>query len=159
MESFVNNAKRFLETKDEFGTFDKYIWQFVSYKTVVNRYRNWDEIPATSRESEEMGRGLKKRGFIFVGPTICYAFMQSVGMFSDHVVMCFRQRTVRGLILCLLWSCLEDRHHEKNQVKSLAFISADRIRGAICEQKVCAVILMKKLVSCTLQTAEIKNSL
>ena len=97
VESFVNNAKRFLEIKDEFGTFDRYIWQFVSYKTAVNRYRNWDEIPSTSRESEEMSRDLKKRGFTFVGPTICYAFMQSVGMFNDHVVTCFRHKELRGV--------------------------------------------------------------
>ena len=95
VESFVNNAKRFLEIKDEFGTFDKYIWQFVNYKTAVNRYRNWNEIPSTSRESEEMSRDLKKRGFTFVGPTICYAFMQSVGMFNDHVVTCFRHKELR----------------------------------------------------------------
>ena len=97
VESFVNNAKRFLETKDECGTFDKYIWQFVNYKTTVNRYRNWNEIPPTSRESEEMSRDLKKRGFTFVGPTICYAFMQSVGMFNDHVVTCFRHKELRGV--------------------------------------------------------------
>ena len=97
VESFVNNAKRLLEIKDEFGTFDKYVWQFVNYKTTVNRYRNWNEIPATSRESEEMSRDLKKRGFTFVGPTICYAFMQSVGMFNDHVVTCFRHKELRGV--------------------------------------------------------------
>ena len=92
VESFVNNAKKFMEAKDEFGTFDEYIWQFVNYKTVVNKYRNWSEIPSTSRESEEMSRDLRKRGFTFVGPTICYAFMQSVGMFNDHVVACFRHK-------------------------------------------------------------------
>ena len=102
VESFVNNAKKFLEIKDEFGTFDEYICgQFVSYKTAVNKYRNWNEIPSTSRESEEMSRDLKRREFTFVGPTICYAFMQSVRMFNDRIVTCFRQRTVRGLILCL----------------------------------------------------------
>ena len=67
---------------------------------MVNRYRNWNEIPATSRESEEMSRDLKKRGFTFAGPTICYAFMQSVGMFNDHVVTCFRHRELRGIRFC-----------------------------------------------------------
>ena len=96
MESFVNNAKKFLEIKDEFGTFDEYICgQFVSYKTAVNR--NWNEIPSTSRESEEMSRDLKRREFTFVGPTICYAFMQSVGMLNDHVVTCFRYKELCGV--------------------------------------------------------------
>ena len=97
VESFVNNAKKFLEIKDEFGTFDKYIWQFVNYKTVVNRYGNWNKILSTSRESEEMSRDLKRREFTFVGPTICYAFMQLIGMFNDHVVTCFRHKELRGV--------------------------------------------------------------
>jgi len=79
---------------DEFGTFDKYIWSFVSGKTIVKRYKHWKDIPAFSNESKEMGRDLKKRGFTFVGPTICYAFMQSAGLLNDHIVNCFRHSQV-----------------------------------------------------------------
>lgn len=95
VESFVNNAKRFLEVKDEFETFDEYIWQFVGCKTKINKFKTWSEIPAVSKESESMSRDLKRRGFTFVGPTICYAFMQSVGMVNDHTVRCFRHKELR----------------------------------------------------------------
>ena len=71
--------------------------QFVSYKTAVNRYRNWNKIPSTSRESEQMSRDLKKRGFTSVCPTTCYVFMQSVGMLNDHVVTCFRHKELCGV--------------------------------------------------------------
>jgi len=94
VESFVNNAKRFLEVKDEFKTFDEYIWQFVNCKTRENKFKTWKEIPATSKESEAMSKDLKERGFTFVGPTICYAFMQSVGMVNDHIVTCYRHKEV-----------------------------------------------------------------
>lgn len=96
VESFVNNAKRFLETKDEFGKFDDYIWGFVHHKTKVNKFKRWSEIPATSKESEAMSRDLKERGFTFVGPTICYAFMQSAGMVNDHIVTCFRHSEINS---------------------------------------------------------------
>ena len=96
VESFVNNAKRFLETKDEFGKFDDYIWGFVDHKTKVNKFKRWSEIPATSKESEAMSRDLKERGFTFVGPTICYAFMQSAGMVNDHIVTCFRHSEINS---------------------------------------------------------------
>ena len=96
VESFVNNAKRFLEVKDEFGKFDDYIWEFVGCKTKVNRFRRWSQIPATSKESVAMSRDLKKRGFTFVGPTICYAFMQSSGMVNDHIVTCFRHSEINS---------------------------------------------------------------
>ncbi|GKS67897.1 DNA-3-methyladenine glycosylase [Nitrosarchaeum sp.] len=94
VESFVNNAKKFFEVKDEFKTFDKYIWQFVNYKTKENKFKTWSDIPPVSRESEIMSCDLKKRGFTFVGPTICYAFMQSVGMVNDHIVTCFRHKEI-----------------------------------------------------------------
>ena len=94
IESFVNNAQKFLEVKDDFKTFDRYIWGFVDYKTTRNKFKNWQEIPATSVKSIEMSKDLKKRGFSFVGPTICYAFMQTVGMVNDHVTCCFRYKQV-----------------------------------------------------------------
>jgi DNA-3-methyladenine glycosylase I len=97
VESFVNNAKRFLEVKDEFGKFDDYIWGLVDNKTKVNKFKNWGQIPATSKTSELMSKDLKKRGFSFVGPTICYAFMQTVGMVNDHMITCFRHKEVNKL--------------------------------------------------------------
>jgi DNA-3-methyladenine glycosylase I len=96
VESFVNNAKRFLEVKDEFGSFDEYIWGLVDNKTKVNRFKNWGQIPAVTKQSEMMSKDLKSRGFSFVGPTICYAFMQTVGMVNDHVVSCFRHDEVNS---------------------------------------------------------------
>jgi len=89
--SAINNAERFLEVKKEFGTFYSYIWSFVGGKTIVNSYSKWRDVPAFSTESEKMSKDLKKRGFTFVGPTICYAFMQSVGLVNDHVINCFRR--------------------------------------------------------------------
>ncbi len=94
IESAINNAKRFLETKKEFKTFDSYIWSFVDYKTKKNRFKQWSDIPAVTKESEEMGRDMKGRGFTFVGPIVCYAFMQTVGMVNDHLVHCFRRNQV-----------------------------------------------------------------
>ena len=86
----VQNAKALLEVQDEFGSFDKYIWGFVGGEPKVNAWKSLSEIPAQTLESEAMSKDLKKRGFRFVGPTICYAFMQAVGMVNDHVVHCFR---------------------------------------------------------------------
>lgn len=97
VESFVNNAKMFLEARDEFGKFDRYIWEFVDCKTKINKFSRWSEIPAVSAESEAMSTDLKKRGFTFVGPTICYAFMQSVGMVNDHITTCFRHKQIQKL--------------------------------------------------------------
>lgn len=97
VESFVNNAKRFLEVKDEFRTFDEYVWQFTDFETIENKFKTWSEIPSFSRESELMSKDLKRRGFTFVGPTICYAFMQSVGMVNDHTVTCFRHNEIRRM--------------------------------------------------------------
>jgi len=95
IESAVNNAKRFLEVREEFGTFDKYIWSFVGYKTITNRRKRWNDAPSFTKESQEMSHDLKKRGFSFVGPTICYAIMQSAGMVNDHATSCFRYREVK----------------------------------------------------------------
>ena len=96
IESVINNAKRFLQVKDEFGSFHKYIWSFVGNKTIINSYKKWKEIPAYSEESKKMSGDLKKRGFTFVGPTICYAFMQSSGMVNDHITSCFRRSIFTG---------------------------------------------------------------
>jgi DNA-3-methyladenine glycosylase I len=95
IESTITNAKMFLQLRQEFGSFDAYIWQFTGFKTVQHRFRRLAEIPATSEESDAMSRDLKKRGFKFVGSTICYAFMQAAGMVNDHLVHCFRYREVR----------------------------------------------------------------
>lgn len=86
----INNAKRFLEIQKEFGSFDKYIWQFVGGKTIQNKWKELSEIPTKTKESNEMSKDLKKRGFKFVGSTICYAFMQAAGMVNDHLISCFR---------------------------------------------------------------------
>lgn len=86
----VRNAQRFLDVQQEFGSFDAYIWQFTGGRPIDNQIRSIGDIPATSPESDAMSRDLKKRGFTFVGPTICYAFMQAVGMVNDHETGCFR---------------------------------------------------------------------
>jgi DNA-3-methyladenine glycosylase I len=88
----VKNARAFLKIQEEFGTFDRYIWQFVGGKPRVNHWRPRNPIPARTAESDAMSKDLKKRGFTFVGSTICYAFMQAVGMVNDHVVTCFRYK-------------------------------------------------------------------
>jgi DNA-3-methyladenine glycosylase I len=86
----VANARAFLEVQDEFGSFDAYIWGFVDHKPIINHWKTPREVPAKTAEAEAMSKDLKKRGFKFVGPTICYAFMQAVGMVNDHTVDCFR---------------------------------------------------------------------
>jgi len=90
----VSNAKYFLEAQKEFGTFGKYIWQFTGGKTIVNKCRKLEDIPVSTKESDAMSKDLKKRGFKFVGTTICYAFMQAAGMVNDHMVDCFRYKEV-----------------------------------------------------------------
>ncbi len=94
IESVINNAQRFLDTKREFGTFDSYVWSFVNYKTKKNSFQKWADIPTSTKESELMSQDMRKRGFTFVGPTICYAFMQTVGMVNDHLVKCFRRNEI-----------------------------------------------------------------
>ncbi|KAA0225755.1 DNA-3-methyladenine glycosylase I [candidate division KSB1 bacterium] len=90
----VQNARAFLEVQKEFGSFDRYIWQFVGGKPKQNRWKSLKEIPAKTAESDAMSKDLKKRAFSFVGSTICYAFMQAVGMVNDHITTCFRHRKV-----------------------------------------------------------------
>jgi len=90
IESTVQNAKAFLQVQHEFGSFDRYIWQFVGGKPRVNGWRSGDKVPTRTAESDAMSKDLKKRGFNFAGSTICYAFMQAVGMVNDHAVQCFR---------------------------------------------------------------------
>ncbi len=86
----IRNAQAYLRLKDELGSFSDYLWGFVGGEPIVNRWRSLEQVPATSPESEAMSADLKRRGFHFVGPTICYAFMQAVGMVNDHLVSCFR---------------------------------------------------------------------
>lgn len=86
----IKNAKAFLSIQKQFGSFDKYIWQFTDGATIKNKFKSIHEIPATTFQSDNMSEDLKKMGFTFVGSTICYAFMQSCGMVNDHVVTCFR---------------------------------------------------------------------
>jgi DNA-3-methyladenine glycosylase I len=86
----IQNAKAFLDVRDEFGSFDAYIWQFVGGEPIKNAWRSLQQLPAQTPESKAMSKDLLKRGFKFVGPTICYAFMQAIGMVNDHVVDCFR---------------------------------------------------------------------
>lgn len=86
----VTNAQAFLKTQKEFGSFDKYIWQFVSGKPIKNKRKSFKQLPARTKVSDEMSEDLKKRGFKFVGSTVCYAHMQATGMVNDHLVHCFR---------------------------------------------------------------------
>jgi DNA-3-methyladenine glycosylase I len=90
----VTNAKTFLKVQEEFGTFDKYIWSFTGGKILINKWQDMKQIPASTKESDAMSNDLKKRGFKFVGTTICYSFMQAAGMVNDHIVDCFRYRQV-----------------------------------------------------------------
>ena len=90
--SALQNARAFLNIQQEFGSFDCYIWQFVGGKPLVNAWRSTQQVPARTPESDSMSTDLKKRRFNFVGSTICYAFMQAVGMVNDHQVECFRYR-------------------------------------------------------------------
>ena len=93
--SAVTNARALLEVQKDFGSFDKYIWSFVGGKPIRNRWRSMAQIPAVTAEAKRMSADLLKRGFKFVGPTICYAFMQAVGMVNDHVVNCYRHSEIR----------------------------------------------------------------
>jgi DNA-3-methyladenine glycosylase I len=90
----VENAKAFLRVQEEFGTFDRYIWQFVGGKPLISQRKSRREVPARTPESDAMSKDLQRRGFKFVGSTICYAFMQAIGMVNDHVVDCFRYKLV-----------------------------------------------------------------
>jgi DNA-3-methyladenine glycosylase I len=90
VESTVSNARAFIEIQNEFGSFDNYIWQFTEGKPIINRWKSMQDVPASTEISDAMSKQLKKRGFRFVGSTICYAFMQATGMVNDHTVDCFR---------------------------------------------------------------------
>jgi DNA-3-methyladenine glycosylase I len=94
IQATINNAKQILQIQKEFDSFDKYIWRFVGGKPIKHTFMSLNEIPATTRESDAMSKDLRKRGLRFVGPTICYAFMQAVGMVNDHTTKCFRYDTV-----------------------------------------------------------------
>ena len=97
IEAAIANAKAFLEVQREHGSFDAYVWQFVGGQPIRNRRKTIREVPPRSAESDAMSAELRRRGFRFVGSTICYAFMQATGMVNDHLVSCFRYREVRSL--------------------------------------------------------------
>jgi DNA-3-methyladenine glycosylase I len=93
--STVGNAQAFLAAREEFGSFDAYIWRFVDGRPLQNRWRSMEQVPARTPQSDAMSKDLAKRGFRFVGSTICYAFMQATGMVNDHLAGCFRHRELR----------------------------------------------------------------
>ena len=90
INSGINNAKQFLKIQKQFGTFDKYLWGFVNYKPIKNKFKTYSNLPVYTELSEKLSTDLKKHGFTFVGPTICYAFMQAIGMVNDHTANCFK---------------------------------------------------------------------
>ena len=92
IKSAINNAKMFLEIQKEFGSFDKYLWGFVDYKPIISNYKNLASIPPSTPLSDKLSKDLKNRGFIFVGSTMCYAFLQSVGVVNDHLIDCFTRK-------------------------------------------------------------------
>ena len=94
IESAISNARAFLAVQKEFGSFDRYIWQFTGGRPIRNAFRSSKDVPASTNESDAMSKDLRKRGFGFVGSTICYAFMQATGMVNDHLVDCFRYKEV-----------------------------------------------------------------
>jgi len=96
VESAVNNARRVSEVRRELGSLEGYLWSFVGGEPIVGRFRKLGDIPAETAESKAMSKDLKKRGFAFVGPTVCYAFMQACGLVNDHVRSCFRYRELGG---------------------------------------------------------------
>lgn len=94
IKASIQNAGAFLQVQKEFGSFDSYIWQFVGGKSIINSWKRLKDLPANTKESDAMSKDLKKRGFSFVGSTICYAFMQAAGLVNDHTVDCFRYHQV-----------------------------------------------------------------
>jgi DNA-3-methyladenine glycosylase I len=92
INSAINNAKQFLKIQEEFGSFDNYLWRFVDYKPIKNKFKKLSDLPASTEISEKLSQDLKKRGFNFVGPTICYALIQAIGMVNDHTSQCFLYR-------------------------------------------------------------------
>ena len=95
VRSAIRNAEAFLAVQKEFGSFDRYIWRFTGGRPLENRWRRLEQVPARTPQSDEMSKDLTKRGFTFVGSTICYAFMQAVGLVNDHLVTCFRYRELQ----------------------------------------------------------------
>ncbi|WP_455218827.1 DNA-3-methyladenine glycosylase I [Kaarinaea lacus] len=94
IEASITNAHAFLDVQDAFGSFDNYIWRFVDYHPIQNRWHHTKDIPVSTNDSIQMSKDLQLRGFRFVGPTICYAFMQAVGMVNDHVTNCYRYKEI-----------------------------------------------------------------
>lgn len=94
IKSAINNAQRYITVQEEFGSFDHYFWQFVNFKTIQNQFEKLSDIPASTDLSIKISKDMKKRGFTFIGPTICYAFMQSVGLVNDHLIDCFRYKEI-----------------------------------------------------------------
>ena len=97
IESTINNARRFLDVQKAYGSFAKYIWDFVGGKPIIHNFRKLSDYPATSPESDALSKDLKKRGFKFMGSTICYAHMQATGMVNDHALDCFRRKEITAL--------------------------------------------------------------
>ena len=97
IEAAVKNARGFLQVREEFSSFSDYLWRYVDGKQIVNEWKNLSDIPAHTKISNQLSKDLKKRGFNFIGPTICYAFMQSIGMVNDHTTDCFRYREINQL--------------------------------------------------------------
>ena len=95
IEALINNAKRFLEIQEEFGSFDEYLWRFTDFKPIMNSWKDISEIPATTQLSDEISQDLKKRGFKFVGSTIIYAHIQAIGLVNDHILSCFRYKQLK----------------------------------------------------------------
>ena len=95
--STINNAQRFLEIKKEFGSFDNFIWKFVNGKPIDNKLESFSEMPSETELSEAISKELKSRGFKFVGPTICYSFMQAIGLVNDHLTWCFRYKQIQNV--------------------------------------------------------------
>ena len=106
IKSTITNAQKFLELQKEFGSFDKYIWQFTNHETIQNKFKSLKELPAKTKESDAMSADLKKRGFRFVGSIVCYAFMQGAGMVNDHTTDCFRYKE-----LSKKWENLPERNN------------------------------------------------
>ncbi|MFW5799205.1 MAG: DNA-3-methyladenine glycosylase I [Spirochaetota bacterium] len=97
IRAVIDNAKAYLKIKKDFGSFDEYIWSFVNGKTIQNEWKSDDEVPAETEISKNMSKDMKKKGFKFVGPTICYAFMQAAGLVNDHITKCFRYEDIKNM--------------------------------------------------------------
>jgi len=99
IEAAINNAKRFLEIQEEFGSFDKYIWAFVDFRPIINKWKDLSEMPAKTNLSDTIAADMKKRGFKFIGSTVIYSHMQATGMMNDHVVGCFRYEEIKSYLI------------------------------------------------------------